>query len=657
MKWLLPFLLGCILCSSIQAQKDVVFQQKFYDGNFQMLYDRYEQALPYFLDLSRSYPKNANISYRLGECYMNIPGMKVAAIPYLEKAAEQLGKRYRPETHKEKKAPFESLFLLGIAYRADQQLDKAISQFNKYKNLVQDKPKEVEMANHEIEACNRARTMLANPVSPFQADSVELREAGHYLYQPCLSLDGRHMVFMSKKTYYKAIYFTTFTTGWSEPVNITAQVESDGSYECVSLSPDGYTLFLTNPGSDNQDIFVSFYSGSRWSRLRPLQGEVNTRSRETYAILSPDNRELYFTSDRKEGLGGLDIYVATHDSANYFTNPRNLGNPINTPGNEATPFLTRDGSLFFSSDRHETMGGYDVFQSYNRDGKWSTPVNAGYPISTTDDDLYFNPFPEDKLAYASLFTMGQEVNSQIYLYDFSGVKRELLTHVVGVTRFPASMERRTLHVFLLDQKTADTLQRVVPDAQTGEYAMNVAPGSYTLTIEGDGIVKKTIPLVIPSMKQEEYYYQETFLESTALQSQVVFLLSPVYFSFDKSSLPTEATLYLDSLYAILLLHPEITLQVRGHCDGIGTEAYNMTLSEKRAKAVCNYLISKGISPARLVLKFFGESMPLARNTFTNGKDCPEGRQFNRRVDFQSLGSTDTFIKPKEVQVPYPLQLR
>ena len=189
-------------------------------------------------------------------------------------------------------------------------------------------------------------------------------------------------------------YYSTKTNGqWSGPVNMNELLKVDRDLFPTSISNDGKTLYLYSSADYDGIIYTSQFENGIWSPLVKLNENINTKYWESHATISHDNKKLYFTSNRKGGYEGLDIYVSERDSTGDWGPAKNLGPVINTPYNEESPFLSKDDkTLFFSSRGHFNMGGYDIFYStLLPDGEWSVPLNVGFPLNSTDDDVFFKP--------------------------------------------------------------------------------------------------------------------------------------------------------------------------------------------------------------------------------------------------------------------------
>jgi len=210
---------------------------------------------------------------------------------------------------------------------------------------------------------------------------------------------------MTSMKFYDAIMFTRIVRGdWLTPVNITPELQTDGDQYVSCLSVSGGLLLLSKDDDFDSDIWISNFDGVRWGPARKLKKGINTKYWDTHGYLSEDGTRMVFASDRPGGFGGLDLYISTIDKSGDWGNPVNMGPEVNTPFNEDKPFLVKnDKLLFFTSQGHNNMGGYDIFRSeLQSNGLWSKPANLGYPLNTPDDNVFFCPADNGKSGYVSL---------------------------------------------------------------------------------------------------------------------------------------------------------------------------------------------------------------------------------------------------------------
>lgn len=370
-------------------------KETFEDAEYFFAIETYRDALPLYLQLlKRNYRDNANILYRIGICYLNIAGEKIHAIEYLEKASQNASTNYKKSSLKETYAPIDSWLYLGNAYRVNRHLDKAIEAYETYlriNNKISSLEREWVLV--QIAACKRAKDAMKNPVAvsftplgrPFGTKNNEIN--------PVVTYNEKMAIYAVQQKFYYAVYWTQKKNeNWGTPVLLNTTILSDGNMFPVFLSNDGKTLLLNFIDLDKSDIFLSRWNGKRFTPAVPFK-EINTKYWESHACLSSDGKTLYFTSNRPTSVGGLDIFFAELLPDSQWSAPRNAGIIINTPLNEETPFLSITGdTLYFASQGHSTIGGFDIFFSIRQsDGSWCEPINMGYPFNTTDDDLFYVP--------------------------------------------------------------------------------------------------------------------------------------------------------------------------------------------------------------------------------------------------------------------------
>jgi tetratricopeptide (TPR) repeat protein len=391
----------------LSAQENKGLQESFLEAEYFMMNEDYTDALSYYLQLCDKMPDNANISYCIGVCYLNIPSQKNLSVAFLENATKNMSAKHKEGTITETSAPYDALFELGKAYRINFRFDKAKETFTKYlATLLPDDHENIDFIKHEIEVCDMAKVLIAKPVAYFEENMGALINDEKKNFNPIISADGKSFAFMVSLKFYDAVMFSRLVNGkWSPPLNITPELQSDGDFYISCLSYDGKLLLLSKDDNENSDIYSSTYDGSRWSGAVKLNKNINTKFWESHGFISEDGNHLIFASDRPGGFGGLDLYLS-HKVINGDWGPAvNLGPEINTPFNEDRPFLTNNSkTLFFSSQGHENLGGYDLFRSeLQSNGLWSNPANLGYPINTPDDDIFFMPVGEGKSGYYSRY--------------------------------------------------------------------------------------------------------------------------------------------------------------------------------------------------------------------------------------------------------------
>lgn len=388
----------------------------FNDAEYFFATGEYQEAVYLFNKLVTLKPDHPNFNFWLGMSYLNIPGQEVNAIPFFEKAVLKTSLKSKPKEYKEYYAPHHAYFYLGNAYRINNELEKALESYLKFKDIKNfEKKYNLRITDEEIKACERAKIIKDTRLNYTLLNVGEPLNSGSSDYAPVLTPDESIIVFLNSQRFYEAIMYSEKINGkWTQPVNITPQVGSDGDMIPTSLSKDGTELYLTKNTRDKGDIYVSRKNGALWSKAVPLNENINTKANETFASLSSDGNSLYFTSDRKGTLGGLDIFLSKRQSSGEWGPAVNLGPVINTEYDEESPYLTPDGQiLYFSSKGHFNMGGFDVFYSaIDNSGIFKEAVNAGSPISTTNDNIRYFPVSDGSKGYLAMFNQKESFGGQ-----------------------------------------------------------------------------------------------------------------------------------------------------------------------------------------------------------------------------------------------------
>jgi len=394
-------------------------RELFTEGDYFFNREDYQEASYYFKKLVEGEPVNCHFNFRLGECYMNIRGSEVLAVPYFEKAVSQTveKKKYRYRDYDEKNAPLHAWFYLGNVYRIAGKIPESLKAYNTFINSpFYYGNYNINVVENEIKSCERAKIIMDTPVEAFiQPIDTLINTSASELY-PVVSSDENTIVFVRKLKFYDAILMVTRQDNkWSTPVNLNPQIGSDGDFYPVSFSPDGNTLFLMRNSLENKDLYASHKKNNLWSKAETLGKAVNSSADETWASLSADGQILWFTSSRKGGLGGQDIYYARLDKNNRWSNVKSAGKVINTQFDEESPCIANsDSILYFSSRGHDNMGGYDIFYSV-RDGKtWQKPVNIGYPINNTTDNTGYIYVARGNAGYYSSVNSARGTAEDIY---------------------------------------------------------------------------------------------------------------------------------------------------------------------------------------------------------------------------------------------------
>ena len=415
-------LLWVFLPLALIPQATNTLQDNFIEAEYFFMNGDYQDALPFYLDIYEKIPDNSNIAYRIGACYLNITGKKNLAIGYLEAAVKNLSASHKEGTITESAAPYDALYDLGCAYLINYQFDKAGDAFRKYEGtLLEEDHENRAMVEQQIRSCKTAGELIARPVPYVEENMGVLFNDERSNFNPVISADGKTFAYMVSLKFYDAVMVSRLSgSKWSPPVNITPELMSDGDMYISCLSSDGRTLLLSRDDDFNSDLYSSTYDGTTWSACRKLNRNINTRYWESHGFMSEDGEKLVFASDRPGGYGGLDLYISKKINGDWGP-AVNLGPEINTPLNEDRPFLINNGkTLFFSSQGHITIGGYDLFRSdLQTNNIWSNPMNLGYPLNTPDDNIFFMPVNGGKSGYYAIYKEAEgSGNYDIYKITF-----------------------------------------------------------------------------------------------------------------------------------------------------------------------------------------------------------------------------------------------
>ncbi|MBN4081784.1 PD40 domain-containing protein [bacterium AH-315-C07] len=614
-----------------QDEKDI--KSLISEGNHFYENELYTQALPIYKKLKEKKSDDPEISLRLGVCQLNSNAEKSAALENLKMAAEQEG--ISPEV----------FYWLGRAYHFIYEFDLAIENYNKFISAIPEEGNEDFIADTQlqIEMCNNGKELLKNPVD------VKIENLGPTInskypdYVPLISTDESMLIFTSRregasngKIYqvdgfpFEDVYVSTrIDTTWTKPVNIGSPINTDKHDATVGLSADGQKLMIYRDG----DIYVCDLEGDKWTEPYPIADDVNTSAWEPSASLSADGYIFYFSSDRKGGHGGRDIWRVKRLPTGEWSKAQNCGSVINTPLNEDSPFIHPDGkTLFFSSNGHYSMGGFDIYKSkMDESGQWGPPENLGYPVNTSDDDIYFVLSGDGIHGYYSSIRPDGYGEKDLYMITFPGEKYPI-TVMRGVV---ADIDGNPMggKIVVTDNETGEIVGIFKANSVTGKYIVILPPGrNYNFRVEGnDGYVFYTKNVDIPEQSEFTIIEQTINIEEKRIGAQIA--LRNVFFDSDKTVLRPESKVELDMVAQFVQANPNLTFEILGHTDNTADAQHNQILSEKRALSVVEYLMEIGVSMNRITAKGYGEDQPVATN------ETEEGKQENRRVELRIAGIT------------------
>ncbi len=445
------------------------------------------------------------------------------------------------------------------------------------------------------------------------------------------------------------------------PEGINHENINDGT---VTFSPDGRIMIFAKgntgkrKGGNDVDLYMSRFRNGEWSEPTPLN--INDpEAWDSTPAFSPDGRTLYFASNRRgrgrnrTGYGGVDLYSAHMDSRGRFTRVRNLGPDINTPGNEMFPYQAEDMKLYFSSDGHPGFGGLDLFVVKRSGGK-NVVENLGEPMNSEGDDFGIFLFRADRGFFTSN-REGGKGDDDIYTFVNEDPDLRVVNYYLqGITYAADTSGNRVLpytKVTLLDA-SGEVMQDYVT-GNDGKFLFRVYENEdYTLVGEIDGYLVERQPFTTKGKGVDPATLKDLVTNITLdtvmildrLKLHQRFVLENIYYEFDEWYITPQAATELDKLAQILRDNPEIRIELSSHTDSVGTVEYNVELSQKRAESAVRYLVQQGIAPDRMIAKGYGELRPIARNTNPDGTDNREGRAKNRRTEFEII-EINTIVKP------------
>ncbi len=497
-KWL-QLLILILISDGVSAQTSKEVKNLFAQAEAYYLYGQYDLANPLYLSIESFLPNSQNIKYKIGNCYLNIPDEKSKAIAFLEAASKNASYDAKPELLKENRAPLDVYFSLARAYMINNELDKAISTLELFRKLAGEaaskggKMKNIEFVDQQLQACKIAQELIANPIKLNKIKLPQDFSQGSVNDDPVISFDGNTIAYTEKRGISNAIFYSRKERGkWQTPIEITDEINAGEDCSTSCLNSDGTELFLYKEDNLDGNIYSTKYNNGKWGNIRKLNGNINTKFFESHASISYDGRKLYFTSNRENGQS-LDIYVSEKDGSGDWGIPKKLSDAINTSFNEDTPFITKsDTVLFFSSEGHNSMGGYDIFRSAFRNGKWSTPTNLGFPINTTDDDRFYSPVNEGLNAYYSMPTAYKK--REIFYVGLGVPVTDIFFDIKGTVSLNDSTQKpdESYNIYLTNLPKGDTLFTGFPSKDSGLYKFTVKQGSYKLIFTGINYITKSI---------------------------------------------------------------------------------------------------------------------------------------------------------------------
>lgn len=637
----------------------------------------YEKAVDFYKKALKLKKGNVKATYKVGLAHL-FSDDELPALEYISRV-------YKLDPGADKDIEYQ----LGLALIYHERFIEAREIFEKYAKKSASRKSDVDL---RIRQCQFADSLFNHPL-PVEIIQLETLNSKFNDYTPLLFENGNRLIFTSNRAgstgglkiyegaYYEDIYTAEKIDGeWGNIAKLGPAVNLKYHDAAGSISPDGKELYLYYEYSGG-NIYRSVRKNDTWGEPEPLGNEINSVFWETSASISSDGNTLYFSSERPGGFGGLDIYRSERGKDGEWLPAVNLGDKINTPQNEDSPYITPDGSrLYFGSSGHPGIGGEDIFYvELLENGKISKPVNLGYPINSVFNDNYFMPTPDLSEGFYASMRPGGKGSADIYqvkmsassepvqpllastnsspdqkldgenekeketatmteestvYYDQKLIENQKAHSVVSVlkgkvidssTGSPLKAEMK-----LIDNSTNTVLARVITDPITGDFELIIPHGgNYGVSTRKEGYLFNSLNFELPEF--QEYQEIDTHIIMRKAEAGSKVILKNIFFDIGKSDLRIESLGELDGLLELLNDNPALVVQINGHTDNIGNALANKILSKKRAESVITYLIEQGIAQHRLTAKGFGEERPIVSND-----DEKDGREINRRTEIEII---------------------
>jgi outer membrane protein OmpA-like peptidoglycan-associated protein len=554
-----------------------------------------------------------------------------ASIEYYEKAFAQ-----DPGYTIEYKLPY-SINLAGMG-----KFEKALNAINELlekdppKNSTSLKAAQYRKRSYEFAVDYAKKNTNSNYVFAPQnlGDDINTTESEYF---PSLTIDGKEFIFTRRLKGMNEDFFGSKKDSiqWSKAQPLGGNVNTEQNEAAQNISIDGQWLVFAGcyrpDGFGSCDIYISYLDKDGWSEPINLGGWINSDQWESQPCLSPDKRDLYFASRRHGGFGGSDIYVSHLQPNGKWGEPENLGEGINTSGDEQSPFIHVDNqTLYFTSNYWPGYGDEDLFLVKKGPmGDWSKPVNLGYPINTINREGTLFVSADGKTAYYASDRSDTKGGMDIYTFELREDIRPYKTlWVKGQVFDKKTSKGLPSAVELIDIMSKQTISKVQTDEQ-GNYLMTLPLGKdYVFNVNRKGYLFYSDNFSLSKHATDSVYQKNIALQPIEANAAVV--LNNIFFDVNKSDIKPESQVELDKIVQLMTDNPTVKIQISGHTDNVGKPSENIVLSNSRAKTVVGYLINKRIASQRLSFKGYGETQPVADNK------TEDGRGQNRRTEMKVI---------------------
>lgn len=613
--------------ASSRALKAYVEAKEQYDFLF---YDKAEKLLKEAISYDRKFY----------EAYMLLAEMQ-----YNQKRNGEAAKNYRQAVRIDSLFYKPVFFNLAMAEMLSGDYQNALAHFKIYLDLNTSSEKNRAIAKKNILDCEFAISAVKNPVPYNPVNAGDSINTTNDEYWPSITADGKTMMFTRENRIAargdnnrEDFYLSTLVDGsyWSEAVNAGKPLNSMQNEGAQTISSDGSYMYFTacdRPGGLGRcDIYFSARGETNWTDPQNLGMPVNSSYWDSQPSISSNGRMLFFSSNRPNGFGGMDIWYSVMDNDGTWKEPKNPGQLINSAGDEMSPFIHFDGkTLYYSSNGLQGMGGFDIYRArMNNDTTWSKPENLGYPINTYNDEMGLIIDAKGDNAFFSTVRDAKRGKDIFYFKLYEAARPDPVSYFRGRVYDRLTMQLLKSEYELVDLSTGKTVSSGFTDTH-GSFLVCLPSGNnYGLHVSKPGYLFYSDNFMFEGLHSATAPFNKKILLSPVMIGEVL-ELSNVFYEIDSWELKKESISELDRLYRLLEDNSNIIVEVAGYTDSTGTVSYNQTLSEKRSQAVVTWLTNKGIEMNRLKPRGYGSASPKGNNI------TAEGRKLNRRTEVRVIG--------------------
>lgn len=605
-------------------------QQNYYNAQYKDAVDQLDEALKKDKNFIEAYLLKAQIYFELGDVLNE-------SLEY-EKVLN-INRNYSPKVQ----------YLLSISYFNLEKYKASLDICKEAQQMEIPSERLARLIENGIEASAFALELFEHPVPYNPVNLGENINSPYDDYWPMISTDGtklyttKNVPIRNDMPYGRNnanedffINYLGKDSTWGPAFEIGFPLNTKNNEGAPSISADGQTFAFTacnrNDGYGKCDLYISKRTQNGWTNPKNIGEPINTPSLERHPSLSPDGKTIYFASDRP-GTDGLEDIWVSHLIGEHWTNPVNLGDSVNSNGMEWAPFIHPDGvTLYFVSNGHLGMGGLDIFKSTRiNDTTWTQPQNLGYPINTVFDEQSLFVSVGGDLALISSSRANDGKGLDIYSFELPEASQpNFVSYVEGVIVDATTKKSLQAKIELIDLQSGQLIMQPESDADNGSYLLCLPSNKdYMLNISKTGYLPYSEHFELSKSTRQVPLKKN--IELQAIEMNAHFILKNIFFALDSYELENKSKLELGKLIAFLNQNPNVAIEISGHTDNQGSREHNLKLSNNRAKTVYEYLLNESIPASRLTYKGFGFDQPIDTN------DTEIGRAKNRRTEFKIVG--------------------